>query len=667
MTPKKRAAQLRTLLSHHADRYYNLDDPEISDAEYDALMRELKDLERADPTLVHPDSPTQQVGGAAKRTVGVLLPHRVPMLSMQDVFQKEEVDSFVQDCIDTLGAGVSFLVETKIDGLSLSLRYDHGKLETALTRGDGHNYGEEVTANATVIADIPRHLPDAPAYLELRGEVYMTNAAFLEVNRRQELLDKKPFANPRNCAAGTLRQLDSAVTRERNLSFFCFNVQDIVGKTLETHEEAYRYLKSLGVTVMAHYFVCHSAEEVWAAVEQIGALRGTLPYEIDGAVVKVNELALRPSLRDTSKNAGYQVAYKYPPEQKETTLLDVELNVGRTGKITPTAVLTPVHLCGTTVARATLHNQDFIDKLHICIGSTLLIEKSGDVIPKCVGEVEAKRPDGATVFQIPPQCPACGAPARREEDSADMRCTNPACPAQLERLIQYFVSRDAMDIKGFGDVYIHDLIEAGYLHDVADIFTLHRHRDALIEAGLIGKVLNTDKLLGVIEKAKDNPPHKLLTGFGIPNVGKTAARQLMDVFGDVSALSEASEAALLAVDDIGPTTARCLLDYFQTDGFRQLLQKLKDAGVKLQGEVRQQAADAPLAGLRFVITGTLPDLSRDEAAAWIEARGGAVKSSVSAKTSYLLAGEEAGSKLQKAQSLQVPVLDWPALVALAES
>ncbi len=667
MTPKKRAKALRDLLQYHSDRYYNMDDPEISDADYDALMRELREIEAAHPELQRADSPSQKVGGAAKRTVGVLLPHRVPMLSMQDLFQREDVENFVSDCIEKLGEDVSFLVETKIDGLSLSLRYENGQLTTALTRGDGHTFGEDVTANAMVIDDIPHQLKEALPYLELRGEVYMTSEAFLSVNQRQEALDKKPFANPRNCAAGTLRQLDSAVTRERALSFFCFNVQDIEGKTLDTHEQAYHYLTAIGLTVMEHYFICHNAEEVWAAVEAIGNLRGSLAYEIDGAVVKVNELALRSGLRDTSKNAGYQVAYKYPPEQKETRLLDVELSVGRTGKITPTAILEPIRLCGTTVARATLHNQDFIDKLQICIGSTLLIEKSGEVIPKCVGEIAAKRPSGAKVFQIPPVCPSCGATAHREADSADMRCTNPACPAQLERLIRYFVSRDAMDIKGFGDVYIHDLIEAGYLHDIADIFTLHQHRDALIEAGLIGKIINTDKLLGVIEKAKDNPPHKLLTGFGIQNVGKTAARQLMDAFGDLERLAEADEETLIAIDDIGPTTARCLLDYFQTEGFQTLLQKLKAAGVKLHGEIRVQDTSAPFSGKSFVITGTLPEISREEAAAWIQARGGQVKGSVSSKTSYLLAGEDAGSKLQKAQSLNIPILDWPALVSLAES
>lgn len=665
MDTKERAKTLRELLSYHSDRYYNEDNPEISDAEYDTLLQELKAIEKKHPELITTDSPTQKVGGVAKRTVGVLLPHRVPMLSMQDLFSKEEVIGFVQDCQEKLGPNTSFLVETKIDGLSLSLRYENGKLHTAVTRGDGRNFGEDVTANAKVIDDIPQKLKTALPYLEVRGEVYMTNEAFRKVNEQQELLDKKPFANPRNCAAGTLRQLDSKVTRERGLSFFSFNIQEVEGKNLETHEEAYAFLKAAGLTVIEHYFICQNAEEVWEAIDKIGELRGSLAYEIDGAVVKVNELEARRMLRDTTKNAGYQIAYKYPPEQKETKLLDIELSVGRTGKITPTAILEPIRLCGTTVARAALHNQDFINKFHICIGSTLLIEKSGEVIPKCVGEIADKRPPGVEVFQIPNVCPACGHLAHREDDTADMRCTNLSCPAQIERLIRYFVSRDAMDIKGFGDVYIHDLIEAGYLQDVGDIFTLWQHRDALIAAGLIGKEKNTDKLLSVIEKAKGNPPQRLLTGLGIPNVGKAAAKNLMDFFASLEAISHASEEELLEVADIGPTTAKAIASYFWEEDNRRLLQKLKDAGVTLEQERREEAdGPKPFAGKTFVITGTLPGVSREAAAAFIETYGGKVTGSVSAKTSFLLAGEEAGSKLSKAQSLNIPVISWEALQSM---
>lgn len=657
MEPSKRAEELRTLLNHHSDLYYNQDAPTISDQEYDALMRELKAIEAEHPELITPDSPTQKVGGSAKRTAGVLVAHRVPMLSMQDLFTKEEVDHFVDDCREKLGEEITFLVETKIDGLSMALRYENGKLVTAITRGDGRNFGEDVTANAKVIDDVAVKLKHPIEYLELRGEVYMTNAAFDAVNERQELLGKKTFANPRNCAAGTLRQLDASVTKKRKLSFFVFNVQDIRGKTLETHEEAYRYLENCGVTVIAHWYLCKTKEDIWKAIEAIGEMRGTLPYDIDGAVIKVNELARRAQLKDTAKNAGYQVAYKYPPERKETKLLQIELSVGRTGKITPTAIFEPVRLCGTTVSRCTLHNQDFITNLDIRNGSTLLIEKSGEVIPKCVGVVPEKQLAGEPVFQIPMVCPVCGSPAVRVEDTADIKCVNLNCPAQLERLIDHFVGRSAMDIKGFGAVYVHDLIEKGYLTDVADIFTLSQHREALIEQGIIGKEKNTDKLLAAIEKAKKNTPDRLLTGLGISNVGKSAAQALMNHFGTFDSLATASEEDMVAVNDIGPISAHCVYEYFRQTHNQQVVQKLKAAGVNMEQEIVTAPKEGlPLSGQTVVITGTLPDMSREEAAQLIQANGGKVTGSVSQKTTFLLAGENAGSKQTKAETLGIPIL-----------
>ena len=667
MDPAQRAKQLREVLNHHSDLYYNQDAPEISDQEYDGLMRELKALEKVHPELITPDSPTQRVGGSAKRTAGVLVAHRVPMLSMQDLFTQEEVDHFISDCQEKLGEGITFLVETKIDGLSMALRYENGNLVTAITRGDGRTFGEDVTANAKVIDDVAVTLRHPIPYLELRGEVYMTDAAFEAVNERQELLGKKPFANPRNCAAGTLRQLDAAVTRERHLSFFVFNVQDIQGKDLATHEEAYAYLKDCGVTVIAHYYVCKNREEIWKAIQAIGEMRGELPYDIDGAVIKVNDLALRAQLKDTAKNAGYQVAYKYPPEQKETVLREIELSVGRTGKITPTAIFDPVRLCGTTVSRCTLHNQDFITKLGICLGSTLRIEKSGEVIPKCVGVVPEKQPPDAQVFQIPMVCPVCGEPAVRE-DTADIKCVNLNCPAQLERLIGHFVGRNAMDIKGFGVVYVHDLIAEGYLKDVADIFTLAERREALIEIGIVGKEKNTDKLLAAIEKAKANPPDRLLTGLGISNVGRSAAQVLMRHFGTLDALVQASEEEMMAIDDIGPISAHCVYTYFRQPHNLAVLQKLKAAGVNLVQEVAQAPeGDLPLFGKTVVISGTLPGLSREEAAALIQRYGGKVMGSVSKKTSFLLAGEGAGSKLEKAHALDIPVLSLEEVQAMLET
>lgn len=662
MEPAKRAEELRALLNHHSNLYYNEDAPTISDQEYDALMRELKALEKAHPELIAPDSPTQKVGGSAKRTAGVLVAHRVPMLSMQDLFTEEEVNHFLEDCQEKLGEGITFLVETKIDGLSMALRYENGTLVTALTRGDGRNFGEDVTANAKVIDDVVLTLRHPVEYLELRGEVYMTNAAFEAVNEKQELLGKKTFANPRNCAAGTLRQLDAAVTRERHLSFFVFNIQDIRGKELATHQEAYDFLESCGVTVIQHRFVCKDRQEVWQAIQAIGEMRGSLPYDIDGAVIKVNNLALRQQLKDTAKNAGYQVAYKYPPERKETKLQTIELSVGRTGKITPTAIFEPVRLCGTTVSRCTLHNQDFITNLDIRLGSTLLIEKSGEVIPKCVGVVAEKQPPDSQVFQIPMACPVCGSPAVRE-DTADIKCVNLNCPAQLERLIGHFVGRGAMDIKGFGVVYVHDLIKEGYLTDVADIFTLYHHREELIEKGIVGKEKNTDKLLGAIEKAKENPPDRLLTGLGIANVGRSAAQVLMNHFGTVDALAAASVEDMTAVDDIGPISAQCVYDYFRQPHNQKVLEKLRSAGVNMTQEiVAPVGGNLPLSGQTVVITGTLPGLSREEAAQLVQENGGKVTGSVSKKTSFLLAGENAGSKLDKANNLGIPVLSLEELL-----
>lgn len=647
---------LRRELEQANYEYYVQDAPTMSDYDYDHKLRRLEELEGEHPELITPDSPTQRVGGTAKRTAGVLVAHRVPMLSMQDLFTREEVDHFIDDCREKLGEEISFLVETKIDGLSMALRYENGKLVTAITRGDGRNFGEDVTANARVIDDVAEMLAEPIEYLELRGEVYMTNAAFDEVNAKQELLGKKPFANPRNCAAGTLRQLDASVTKERQLSFFVFNVQDIRGKEFTTHQESYEFLEQWGVTVIAHRFVCRSKEEIWKAVEAIGEMRGALPYEIDGAVIKVNELKPRAQLKDTAKNAGYQVAYKYPPERKATQLRQVELSVGRTGKITPTALFDPVRLCGTTVSRCTLHNQDFIANLDIRLGSTLLIEKSGEVIPKCVGVVPKKQPSDTPVFQIPMVCPVCGEPAVRE-DTADIKCVNLNCPAQLERLIGHFVGRGAMDIKGFGVVYVHDLIEKGYLTDVADIFTLYHHRDELIEQGIIGKEKNTDKLLGAIEKAKNNSPDRLLTGLGISNVGKSAAQALMNHFGTFEALSAASEEDMVEINDIGPISAHCVFTYFRQAHNQKVLQKLKEAGVNMAQEiVTPPEGDLPLTGQTVVISGTLPEMSREEATQLIQRSGGKVTGSVSKKTTFLLAGENAGSKLAKAESLGIPVL-----------
>lgn len=631
-----------------------MDSPEISDYEFDMMMRELKAIEKEFPELKTAESPTQKVGGTAKREAGVLVRHNVPMLSLQDVFSKEEVYEFVEEMRQQLEEP-EFVVEYKIDGLSMGLRYEEGELKLAVTRGNGIEYGEDVTENARVIDDVVKHMEDPVPYIEIRGEVYMTNEAFDKVNEMQELMGKKVFANPRNCAAGTLRQLDSRITRERKLSMFIFNIQEVRGAEFATHTEGYEYLKRNHVKVIDDYKVCRTADEVWDAICKIGENRGNLAYDIDGAVVKINRFDQRRQLGATSKVPRWAIAYKYPPEEKETTLLDVELSVGRTGRITPTAIFEPVRLCGTSVSRATLHNQDFIDQLDIGIGDHILVYKSGEIIPKIRQVLKEKRPEGTVRFQIPEFCPVCGARTVREKDTADIKCVSPSCPAQLERHIINFVGRDAMDIKGFGTVYIEDLVRLGYLKDIADIYELKEHREELIEQGIIGKEKNTDKLLAVIEKSKSNEAWQLLTGFGIPNVGKAAAKSILKKFPNIQALMAASLEELTAVNDIGQVSAGCIRDYFDDEKNQRIIERLVAAGVNM--ESGEQQTGGRFEGMTFVITGTLPGMDRKEAQALVEANGGKVSGSVSKKTTYLLAGENAGSKLTKAQELGTSIID----------
>ena len=658
---QQKIKELRSELEYHSDRYYNQDNPKISDYEYDQKMQELKKLEQKFPDLVTKDSPTQKVGGTAKREAGVLVAHNVPMLSLQDVFSREEVEEFVEDMYKQLEEP-EFVVEYKIDGLSMALRYEQGDLQLAVTRGDGINFGEDVTANAKVISDVKKKLKEPVDYLEVRGEVYMTNEDFERVNEMQELNGKKPFANPRNCAAGTLRQLDSKITKQRGLSMFVFNIQEIRGMEIKTHTQGYEYLKRNQIPVIDDYRLCRTKEEVWEAICAIGEQRGALGYDIDGAVVKVNSFADRAKLGATSKVPRWAVAYKYPPEEKETTLLDIELSVGRTGRITPTAIFEPVRLCGTSVSRATLHNQDFIDELDIRIGDHIQVYKSGEIIPKVRRVLKEKRPQDAVPYHLPEVCPVCGAKTQREKDTADIRCTSPNCPAQLERHIINFVGRDAMDIKGFGTVYVEELVRRGYLKDVADIYTLHESREELIEQGIIGKEKNTDKLLAAIEKSKENDGYQLLTGFGIPNVGKAAAKAILRDFQSIDALLKADVESLQEVNDIGEVSANCIVEFFQKEENRLMIERMKRYGVNMNS--KEQQAGGKFDGMTFVVTGTLPSLSRKEAAAMIEAQGGKVSGSVSEKTTMLLAGENAGSKLTKAQELGVRVISQEELLAM---
>ena len=659
---KKELAQLRRTIRHHNVRYYNDDNPEISDYEYDQLMLRLKALEREYPELITENSPTQKVGGTAKRTAGTLVRHDVPMLSLQDVFSREEIEAFVRDIEGRMENPV-FVVEEKIDGLSLALRYENGTLSRAITRGDGVVQGEDVTENAKVIKDVVQKLKEPLPYFEVRGEVYMTKAAFEAVNERRQLLGLKLFANPRNCAAGTLRQLDSRITKERGLSLFVFNLQAVRGKDFQTHVEAYDFMKRQGIKVIHAYHVCRTAEEVWDAIEQIGASRGDLPYDIDGAVVKLNDFSQRESLGATSKAPRWAIAYKYPPEEKESVVRSITLSVGRTGRITPTATFDPIRLCGTTVERATLHNQDFIDDLDVRVGDTVVVYKSGEIIPKIKAVVKEKRPKGTEPFKIGDRCPVCGAKAEREADSADVKCINQACPAQVESHILNFVSRDAMDIKGLGEKNIAALIEKGFLHTIVDIFRLKEHREELIAQGVVGKEKNTDKLLSAIEEAKKNEPQRLLTGLGIPGIGKAAAAALMQHFKTLEALENASDEAILAVRDMGETSVAAIRSYFQNEGNAKICRELQQLGVATAAQERTAQGDE-LADMSFVVTGTLRHFGRREITELIEQHGGRVTSSVSKKTDCLVAGENAGSKLQKAEQLGIRILTEEELLKL---
>ena len=491
----------------------------------------------------------------------------------------------------------------------------------------------------------------------------MTREAFALVNEKQELLGKRLFANPRNCAAGTLRQLDSKITKERNLSMFIFNLQKAEGREFSSHTQAYEFMYKQGMKIIHSYKVCRTKDEVWQAIEEIGARRGNLAYDIDGAVVKVNDFAQREAVGATSKVPRWAVAYKYPPEEKETRVLDIELSVGRTGRITPTAVFEPVQLCGTKVERATLHNQDFINELDIRIGDTVKVYKSGEIIPKVRCVVKDKRPDGTQPFIIGDSCPVCGAKTIRD-DKADIRCSNPHCPAQIERWIINFVGRDAMDIKGFGMMYIKTLIENGYIKDPSDIYDLYMYRDELIDKGLIGKEKNTDKLLTAIENSKKNAPWRLLCGLGILNIGKAAARSLLNHFGSFDKLAQADEAEIKEVNDIGDISAKQVYDFFQDEDNKKMLEKFKYAGVNMQQEI--VAAGGKFAGLTFVLTGTLTTMSRNEASELIQSLGGKASSSVSKKTDYVVAGENAGSKLTKAESLGIKIISEAEFTAMTK-
>ncbi len=647
-------SELVKKLNHFAELYYAQDEPEISDFEYDTMNNRLKEIEKAHPDWIVPESPSQRVGWKAEK--GILVKHNVPMLSLQDVFEKEDVYEFVNSMKEEFGDEAEFLVETKIDGLSMALRYEEGELKLAVTRGDGITEGEDVTMNAKMIPDVVRQLKEPVPYIEIRGEVYMTRKAFEAVNAKAEEEGKKTFANPRNCAAGTLRQIDTRITKERGLSLFIFNVQETKGVTFNTHLEGYEYLRRNGVKVIEQCFKCRTADEVWEAIQKIGEMRGDLEYDIDGAVVKLNNLSERTKLGNTIKFPRWAIAYKYPPEVKETRLLDVEVNTGRTGRVTPVAVFEPISLCGTMVSRATLHNQDFIDQLGLGIGDTILVYKSGEIIPKVKDVNKDKRPSDWKPYKMPENCPVCGHKLVRDEGGVDLKCVNMLCPGTLVNRIVNFVSRDCMDIKGFGTEYIRKLTEEKYIKDIADVFELKDKRDELIGNKLLGLEKNTDKLLSAIEDArKATPADKVLAGLGIPGVGKATAKELIRTFGSIDAIAEADKESLVAVQDIGEISAEGIYNFFHDEGNKALMERLKTLGLNFAREESEVQGTA-LAGLTFCITGTLEGMSRSEAESLIESNGGKPVSSVSKKTSYLLMGADAGSKERKARELGVPII-----------
>ena len=660
---------LKAEISYHMDLYYNLDEPVISDYEYDQLMQSLKNAEREHPEWITPDSPSQRIGGVAKRTAGVKVTHDVPMLSIEDVFRKEDVEQWV-DKVLALHPDALFSVETKIDGLSLSLRYsrvggEEGKLRLTLaeTRGDGL-IGEDVTANALVIDDVQKSLSLPYDSLELRGEVYMCHEDFAAFNAQQERAGKKPAANPRNLAAGTLRQLDSSITRERRLHMFVFNVQDGPAALTSSHVAGMDALADAGVPVTFHR-LCSSKEEILAVIDEIADMRGSLPYDIDGAVVKIDQIAYRDDFPAGSKYSSGHIAYKYPPEERIVVIDDILVDVGRTGKLTYTAVFhdretgRAARLCGTSVTRATLHNQDYITDMKIGLGGAYRLYKSGEIIPRlngCVAEPEQ-------VYVSPARCPVCGDALVREENTADIRCVNPACPAQLSRTVSYFASLDAMNIMGLGETIVDGLCREGYLHSYADLYRLKEHRAELIEKGIIGKEKNTDKILEAIEKSKQADPVRLLTALGIRNVGRSTARELMGHFSSIQELADAPWEELVEINDVGETIAKTIVDFFSREENRSVLRQLEEAGVNMRMPEKAEGSDK-LAGLTFVVTGTLPTLGRKEIEALIVKNGGKCAGSVSKKTAYVVAGEAAGSKREKAAALGVPIIDEAAFLSM---
>lgn len=647
--------QLQKQVEHHMHLYYDLDAPELEDFEYDRLIHHLMDLEEQYPEYASPNSPTKRVGGSAMNTFREV-PHKVQMGSLQDVFSLDELRAFDERVRETVPEP-TYVVEQKIDGLSVSLEYRNGELAVGSTRGNGL-VGEDVTENIRTIRSIPLKLPQPLPLLEVRGEVYMPVNSFLRLVREQELREETPAKNPRNAAAGSLRQKDPKIAAARGLDIFCFNIQQLEGMVCESHQASLELMRSLGFPVSPDYKVVHTIEEAIRQIEKIGELRGKLGYQIDGAVIKVDSFADRKRLGSTAKYPKWAVAYKYPPEEKETVLRSIALQVGRTGAVTPTAEFDPIELAGTTVSRATLHNQDFITQLGVNIGDTIVVRKAGDIIPEVIGV--RNHPKDKPAYVMPTHCPSCGTLLVRDPEVAAIRCPNISCPAQILRSLVHFCSRSAMDIEGLGEAACELLLQQGLAKTPADLYRLTKDDLMRLEGFQTKKAEN---ILAALEKSKQNELGALLFGLGIRNIGEKAAKLLAARFGTLQAVEKATREELLSIDGFGEIMAESVLQYFADENNRKLCDDLLSLG--LRPWVPRQAS-AALAGMTFVVTGTLPGYSRDEIENLIEKNGGKAAGSVSKKTSYVVAGEAAGSKLAKAQSLGVPVLTEQQLLELIE-
>ena len=657
MTDAQEILALRRELNQANYEYYVKDDPTMSDYDYDHKLRRLEELEGAHPELITPDSPTQRVGGKALESF-TQVTHRVPLESLQDVFDFDELRAFDQR-VRGVEPQVSYSVEPKVDGLSVALEYQDGQFVRGATRGDGL-VGEDVTENLKTVKSIPLSIPDVPGTLIVRGEVYMPKKVFHALNEEREKRGEALFANPRNAAAGSLRQLDPKIAAQRRLDIAVFNIQWAENEEFHSHTEGLNYLAAKGFKVIPHV-TCSAIEEAVAEVQAIGEGRENYPFDIDGAVIKVDDLAQRQTLGSTAKFPRWAAAYKYPPEVKPSRLTDIVIQVGRTGVLTPKAVLEPVRLAGTTVTSATLHNQDFIAEKDIRIGDTVLVRKAGEIIPEVLSVVMDKRPADAVPYRFPEVCPECGAPVARDEDGAHIRCTGAECPAQLLRNLAHFASRDAMDIEGLGIAVVENLVKAGLVKTPGDLYFLREEDVAGLER--MGKK-SAQNLMAAIEKSKSQDLSRLLFAFGIRQVGQKAGKILAQRFGSLDKLQNAAVEELTAVDDIGAITAQSIVDWFASPQSQHLIERLKEAGVNMQAE--EKGADQRFAGKTFVLTGTLDRFTRAEATQMIEDRGGKAAGSVSKKTTYVVAGEAAGSKLRKAQELGVPVLTQEEFLALLE-